>query len=257
MGGILSSVSQFEGQLNKIVVDGTTETPDFSLDIIRSRYTRNLTRLLMGPVAILQPVKAKLRNADFTVSGAVINIKGHGHRIDVDADIPGTPLQDFLDLSVKTEPPIMTGLIGTKVKLQIRPGKESVSQKLSLEGEFTLRSIHFSNPKVQDKVDALSLRAPGKPKEAKPGAEDVSSQMKGKFLMKQGVLHFGRLAYVLPDARVRLEGVYYLDGQQFEFHGKVLTEASLSHMVDSPWRSLLLKAISPFFKKREEEPRFR
>ena len=103
---------------------------------------------------------------------------------------------------------------------------------------------------MQDKVDALSLRAPGKPKEPKPGAEDVSSQMKGKFLMKQGVLHFSRLAYVLPDARVRLEGIYSLDGQQFEFHGKVLTEASLSHMVDSPWRSLLLKAISPFFKEK-------
>ena len=62
----------------------------------------------------------------------------------MDADIPGTPLQDFLDLSVKTEPPIMTGLIGTKVKLQIRPGKESVSQKLSLEGEFDAEEASIS-----------------------------------------------------------------------------------------------------------------
>ena len=32
LGGMLSSVGEFIGQLNNIVVDGTTETPDFSLD---------------------------------------------------------------------------------------------------------------------------------------------------------------------------------------------------------------------------------
>ncbi len=32
IGGMLSSVGDFAGQLNRIVADGTTETPDFSLD---------------------------------------------------------------------------------------------------------------------------------------------------------------------------------------------------------------------------------
>ncbi len=31
---------------------------------------------------------------------------------------------------------------------------------------------------------------------------------------------------------------------------RCLTEASLSHMVDSPWLSLLLKAASPFFRRK-------
>jgi hypothetical protein len=49
---------------------------------------------------------------------------------------------------------------------------------------------------------------------------------------------------------VNLEGIYSLDGQKFDFHGKVLTAASLSQMVDSPWLSFLLKAASPFFRKK-------
>jgi hypothetical protein len=49
---------------------------------------------------------------------------------------------------------------------------------------------------------------------------------------------------------VNLEGVYSLDGQQFDFHGRVGTEVSLSRMVDSPWLSFLLKVASPFFRKK-------
>ena len=43
-----------------------------------------------------------------------------------------------------------------------------------MTGSFTLQGIHFTNPSVQDKVDMMSLRAQGDPKEAKPGARDVT-----------------------------------------------------------------------------------
>ena len=129
----------------------------------------------------------------------------------------------------------MTAVISTKTKLEIPAGKESVVDKLTLHGAFSLRRIHFSNSKVQDKVDMLSLRAQGEPEKAKPGAEDVRSRMNGKFEMVRRNLGFSDLVYVLPGARVNLEGIYSLDGHQFDFHGKVLTDASLSEMVDSPW----------------------
>jgi hypothetical protein len=94
----------------------------------------------------------------------------------------------------------------------------------------------------------LSLRAQGEPKKAKPGARDVNSQMRGRFSTKEGVLYFSYLSYVLPGAQVNLAGIYSLDGQQFDFHGKVQTKATLSQMVDSWWKSWLLKPVSPFFQ---------
>ena len=38
----------------------------------------------------------------------MINIKGQGHPIDLDVDVPDCQLQDFLALAVKTEPPVMS-----------------------------------------------------------------------------------------------------------------------------------------------------
>jgi hypothetical protein len=254
ISGVLSSIGDFKGQLDRIEIDGTTETPDFSLDTANHPiplHTR-FHAIVDGTSGdtYLQPIDAQLGGSHFTTSGAVINIKGKGHRIALDIDVRDCHLQDFLALAVKTEPPVMTALISTKSKLQIRPGPESVSQKLGLDGQFTLTKIHFTSAEVQDKVDMLSLRAQGKPKQAKSGASDVASQMKGRFVLSAGILQFSGLTYKLPGADVNLLGEYSLDGQKFEFHGRVLTNASISQMVDSWWKSLLLQPASLIFKKK-------
>jgi hypothetical protein len=194
-------------------------------------------------------VEARLGESDFTCHGAVINVKGKGHIIDLDVAMPNGRIQDFLQLGVKTTPAVMTGRLATKTKLHIPPGNESVSKKLGLKGGFTLRQIHFTNPEVQDKVDMLSLRAQGDPKDAKPGAEDVHSEMMGQFVLGGGKLSFSKLDYSLPGATVALTGEYSLDGEQFEFEGKMRTDAKVSQMVASKWKSILLKPVDPFFKK--------
>lgn len=253
IGGTLSSVGEFKGQLNRIEVEGTTDTPDFSIDTgnhpmpLHTKYSA----IVDGTTGdtYLQPVEAKLGQTEFTSSGSVVNVKGKGHIIDLDTNVPNGRIQDFLQLAVKTKPVIMTGRVTMKARIHIPPGKESVSKKLGLKGEFTLREIHFTNPKVEDKVDMLSLRAEGDPKLAKPGAVDVRSRMEGEFVMGDGRLRFSKLTYELPGATVALSGVYSLDGDEFDFAGKVRTKAKLSQMVSSWWKSLLLKPVDPFFSK--------
>jgi hypothetical protein len=253
IGGILSSVGEFTGQLNDIVVDGTTETADFSLDT--ANHAMSLHTKFHAIVdgtngdTYLQPVDARLGESDFSCNGAVINVKGKGHIIDLDVTVPNGRIQDFLQLGVKTTPVVMTARLAMKTKLHIPPGKESVTRKIGLKGGFTLRQIHFTNPDVEDKVDMLSLRAQGNPKEAKPGAEDVHSQMVGEFVLGDGKLSFSKLNYTLPGATVALTGEYTLDGDRFEFAGKVRTDAKVSQMVASKWKSILLKPVDPFFKK--------
>jgi hypothetical protein len=251
--GILSSTGDFQGQLDRIVVDGTTETPDFSLDTanhpmpLRTRFHAIVDGLTAD--TYLDPVNATLRNSSFTTKGAVINIKGKGHRIELDVDIPQGRVQDFLDLAVNTRPAVLTGDIGILARLTIPPGKERVADKLRVRGRFTLSRIHFTNPQVQDKVDMLSLRARGEPKLAKPGAEDVTSRMKAAFSLDRAAMEIHDLQYELPGAEVSLNGNYSLDGQQFDFHGKIDTEASLSQMVESKPLSLVLK-VAPLFRRK-------
>ncbi len=254
IGGMLHSVGGFTGQLDRIQVEGTADVPNFWLDTANHPvplYT-TFSAIVDGTSGdtYLQPVQAKLGGSDFSCSGAVINVKGKGHIIDLDVDVPAGRIQDFLELAVKTQPVVMTGALRMKTKLHIRPGKESVPQKLSLNGNFTLKQIHFTNVDVQDKVDMLSLRAEGYPKEAKPGAQDVSSLMTGKFQMGSGKLDLQNLNYAMPGATVRLSGVYSLDGRRFDFTGKVRTQAKLSQMVASRWKSWMLKVADPFFHKK-------
>jgi hypothetical protein len=253
IGGMLLSVGDFTGRLDRIEVHGTADVPDFSLDTANHPvplHTR-FSALVDGTTGdtYLQPVEAKLGESKFSCSGEVVNVKGKGHIIDLDVDVPAGRIQDFLQLAVKTQPVVMTGVLAMKTKLHIRPGKESVTQKLGLNGEFTLKQMHFTNPEVQDKVDMLSLRAQGDPKQAKPGAEDVNSHMTGKFQMGDGKLTLQDLLYTMPGATVRLAGVYTLDGKKFDFSGKVRTDAKLSQMVSSRWKSWGLKVVDPFFHK--------
>ena len=253
IAGILSSVGDFSGKLNRIVVDGTTETPDFSLDTANHPLPLHTKFHAIvdgtGGDTYLQPVQARLGQSEFSCSGAVINVKGKGHIIDLDSTIPNGRIEDFLVLAVKQKPVLMTGRLGMKAKLHIRPGTERVIEKLSLRGNFRLASIHFTNPEWQDKVDMLSLRARGEAKQAKPGAEDVTSQMNGQFMMSNSRMKFGKLFYSLPGADINLAGVYALDGNELDFDGKVRTKAALSNMVATWWKSWLLKPVDPFFRK--------
>jgi hypothetical protein len=253
IGGILSSVGDFAGQLDRIEVSGATETPDFKLDTANRPVPLHteFEAVVDGITGdtYLNNVKARLAASNMTAKGAVVNVKGKGHIIDMNVDVPNGRVQDFLDLAVKTRPVVMTGMVRMKMKLHIPYGKESVSKKMGVKADFGLRQIHMTNPEWQDKIDMLSLRAQGDPKGAKPGAEDVNSQMKGKFTMEAGKLTFSTLTYNLPGAEVRLVGEYSLDGERFGFHGNVQTEAKLSQMVASKWKSFLLKAVDPFFTK--------
>jgi hypothetical protein len=255
IGGILHSIGTFQGELDRIDAKGTADVPDFSLDT--ANHPMPLSSAFIATIdgtdgdIYLNSVNAKLASSSFSCRGSIVNEKGKGHTIDLDVDVPSGRIQDFLELAVKTTPPVMTGVIRTKSKIHIRPGKESVSQKLCMKGEFTERQIHFTNPEVEDKVDMMSLRAEGDPKEAKPGAPDVQSAMTGHFEMKDGKMTFPDLVYELPGATVQLSGAYALDGKQFDFTGKVRTKAELSQMVESKWKSTILKPVDPFFHKND------
>ncbi len=256
IGGTLSSVGEFRGMLNRIEVDGTAEVPEFSLDTANHPMPLQTSfhAIVDGTTGdtYLQPVRARLSETSFMCSGSVIHQQGVGHVIDLDVSVPNGRLEDFLRLAVKTRPVVMTARLEMKVKLHIRPGKESVTRRLTLAGGLRLWRIHFNNPEVQAKVDMLSLRAQGRPGEAgevRSGAEDVSSQMSSRFGMNDGRMRFDDLVYTMPGATMQLNGVYTLSGEEFRFEGKVRTEAKLSQMVTSWWKSLLLRPVDPFFHK--------
>ena len=136
-----------------------------------------------------------------------------------------------------------------KTHILIPPGPVSVSRKMRLEGTFAIHGAEFNDPQMQQKVDAMSMRAQGKPKQANAqDAEVVASSLTGKFSQADGVIEVSELNYEMPGAQAQMEGKIELVGSTFEFHGKVRTQATASQMTTG-WKSLLLSPFDKLLKK--------
>ena len=253
IGGILSSTGDYSGTLGNIVVDGKTETPDFRIAI--SGHPVPLTTEFHAIVdgtsgdTYLEPVRAKILNSSLVAKGSAVRVKDpNGHRTLLDVVVDPARIEDLLKLGVRTDPPVMTGAAKLRTKLDLSPGEADVSGRLRLAGTFQISGAHFTNEKIQSRVDALSMRGQGRPKEAKGDVPDVVSEMAGTYRLADGLLSFSKLHFQMPGTHVDLSGKFSLDGNQFDFHGKARMDAKLSHMVTG-WKSILLKPIDPFFSK--------
>jgi hypothetical protein len=254
ISGILSSTGEYRGTLGGIEVDGATETPDFRL--ARSGHAVDLHTEFHAIVdgtdgdTYLKPVKARFLQTAFTANGKIVKVQDpHGHDIELNVVMDKARIEDLLRLGVKTDPPVMSGPVTMRTSLSLPPGPQDVADRLKLIGKFDISAGEFSNDKIQDKIDALSLRAQGEPKLAQKHADvNAPSDIAGVFQLKDGIFTFSRLNFSVPGAHSNVTGQYSLDGNVFDFHGKLMMEAKLSQMTTG-WKSILLKPVDPFFSK--------
>ncbi|HEY4049940.1 MAG TPA: AsmA-like C-terminal region-containing protein [Acidobacteriaceae bacterium] len=259
IGGILSSSGRYQGTLDNIVVDGETNTPDFQVNISGHKVPlhTDFHAIVDGTSGdtYLQPVIAHFLHSTLTAKGYVVREPGvPGHHIVLDVVMNQAEIQDLLRLGVRTDPPVMTGKVKMRTKLDLPPGPEDVPSRLKLRGTFEIFNAYFTNPKVQSRVDELSLRSQGQPKLAKqesrdPHTANISSKMKGNFTLSDRELTISNLLYDVPGAEIKLNGVYSLDGNKFDFYGTARLKATISKMVGG-WKGLLLTPADPFFKKK-------
>ena len=159
-------------------------------------------------------------------------------------------VEDLLRLAAKTSPPLMQGALALHARLTIPPGTISVSQKMRLQGTFTIHGAILNKPAWQQTVDKLSERASGNPEQANAtdAAPQVESQMDGSFALANAVVDVPKLNYQMPGAQVALAGKYSLDGKTFDFAGTVRTKATASQMLTG-WKSIVAMPLDPLLKK--------
>jgi len=254
IGGILSSTGEYAGTLSNIVVDGKTDTPDFRIATggrsvpLHTQFHATVDGT--SGDTYLKPVEATLLRSSFTASGSVTRVHDpNGHDVELDVVLDHAQIEDLLELGVRTDPPVMTGPVEMKTKLSLRPGGADVANRLQLAGNFHVFGAHFTSEKVQSRLDSLSLRTQGKPKEAQDGVEEnVPVDLRGVFTLGDGSLSFSLLRFLIPGTHVDMTGEYSLDGRTFDFRGKARLDAKLSQMTTG-WKSILLRPVDRFFIK--------
>ena len=264
IAGILSSTGHYQGTLRHLTVDGEADVPDFRLThfgnalALSTRFHARVDGT--NGDTWLEPVDATLAHSHFTAQGQIVRViaaeagappHSVGHDIALMVNVDRARIEDFLQLASppRRATPLLTGAVTMKTRLHIPPGKEPVHQRLHLNGFFTLDQARFSSAKIQGRIEELSLRGQGRPKDMKtsdPGS--IDSTMQGDFKIAGGVITLPSLTYMVPGARIELKGAYGLEGGALDFTGTAKMQATVSQMVGG-WAGVLLKPADRFFKK--------
>jgi len=262
IAGILNSTGDYHGVLRDLVVDGQTDTPDFRLTHFGTPvplYTHFHAQVDgTNGDTWLQPVDATLGQSHLTAVGQIVRQQEKtlkdgrtlpsGHDIELRVNVDRGHIEDFLRLASHSGTPMLTGVLALKTALEIPPGKETVLERLTLNGNFSLDDTEFTSTKIQNWVEQLSLRGQGDPKAAKNAGSDVRSAMQSDFQLSGEKVSLPNLKYTVPGAEIDLKGTYGIDGSTLDFVGTARTEAKVSQMVGG-WKGLLLKPADRFFEK--------
>jgi hypothetical protein len=251
ISGILSSKGKFGGVLEKIEVEGTTSTPDFTVKLsghpIALETTFSATVDGTNGDTLLHPVTAHLLNTTIVAQGGVVKSPDKkGRLIDLDVTVDKGRLEDLMRLAVKADKPPMTGAITFRTKFDLPHEKGNIAERLNLNGKFLVAHGEFTSPEVTSKIKTLSRKAQGRPDEQDAGSS--VSELKGNFILDNSVLTFKGLTFQVTGAEVALNGTYRLQKEELDFHGKLRMQAKLSQTIKGA-KSLLLKPVDPFFRK--------
>lgn len=251
ISGILSSDGEFTGALDYLHVEGTTDTPDFALRTSAHPMAlhTDYTAIVNGTNGdtILQNVTAKFLHTALVTHGSVVDVSPQvkGRTVVLDAVSSDARVEDLLFLALKTDKPIMTGSAQLRAKILIPERDEDLFQRLELDGEFGLGHVHFTSAAAQGKVDSLSRRGQGKPTDMEIAGQ--VSDLRGRFTMRKGEIHFSNLNFRVEGAAITLAGVYNMESGQLDFRGKLRLRAELSQTMTG-WKSAMLKPLDSFFR---------
>ena len=249
--GILSSEGKFSGPLDYLNVRGITDTPEFALrtsDHPMALHT-DFTAIVDGTNGntVLTNVTARFLHTVLETQGAVVDVDPRikGRTIFLDATSSHARVEDLLALAVKSARPAMTGAARLRTRILIPERDQDLVDRLQLDGQFGIESVEFTNSETQEKVDALSRKGQGKPKDA--GIADEASDFRGRFTVANAQANFSDLGFSVEGAAVSLNGTYNLDSGELDLRGHLQLNAKLSQTV-SGWKSVVLKPFDHFFK---------
>jgi AsmA-like C-terminal region len=249
--GILSSQGTFTGPLDYLAVEGYTDTPDFGLRTGGQPLAlhTDFSALVDGTNGdvVLKNVTAKFLHTTLVVNGKVVDVSKEikGRTIFLNASSENARIEDLLRLAVNSDEPLMTGSANLKATIDIPEGEEDLLERMKLTGQFGVGHAQFTSTSVQEKVDTLSRKGQGRPKDT--DINEVASDLRGNFRFANGVATFSNLSFAVQGASLHLDGTYNIDNTEMDFHGDLLLQAKLSQTTTGA-KSFFLKAADPFFK---------
>jgi hypothetical protein len=251
IGGMLTSDGHYHGTLDSLRVVGTSNTPDFNLDMGGKPVPLStaFTAVVDGSngTTHLEAVDATLFHTKIHAAGEIVN-QGHpaGFSTSLQARIEHGRIEDVLNLAMHSGRPPLVGEMSLESTVRVPAGHTAVRDRLEADGQFTLIDVHFADGQVEQKVEALSQRGQGKDRDETAGR--VASNVTGTFRLAAREIWLPDVSFEVPGASVVLSGTYVLPTQAMSFEGELRMEASLSGAVGG-FKSIFVKPLDWLFRR--------
>jgi hypothetical protein len=252
LAGELNAIGTMDGTIERIATRGETRTPGFRLTELEGDALPLHTSYdavvdgTKGDVE-LHRVDVQLGRSRFAAKGVVEGTKGvKGKRVVVNVKSDNANLGELLRFVSKSAEPPAFGRLLIDTAFDLPQGKQPVLERVQLEGSVRAERVTFTNDAVQDKIDELSRRGQGKPKDT--SIDEMVSQMSTKFALRDGVFTYQGLTFTVQGADVQLDGTHDLRARSLNLAGEVRLNATVSQTMTG-FKSWLLKPFDPLFRK--------
>jgi hypothetical protein len=253
IGGMLTSDGHYQGTLDNLRVVGTSNTPDFNLDIGGKPVPLStaFTAVVDGSngTTHLEAADATLFHTKIHAAGDIVNQgRPAGFSVNLQARIEHGRIEDVLNLAMHRGRPPIVGDMSLQSTIRLPAGHTPLRDRLEADGRFTLIEMHFTDGQVQQKVEALSRRAQGKGGNHDGPVGHVTTSVTGGFRLAAREIWLPELSFQIPSANVVVSGTYALPTQAMSFEGEVRMQASLSSAVGG-FKSIFVKPFDWLFRR--------
>ncbi len=257
ISGKLNARGVFKGTLRSMEIETSTDTPDFA--VIDGRPTpvnATMQATLSGMHGDLniQAIDVKVGTTQIHASGA---IQGDPKTTNLDVTVDRGRAEDVMRPFMEHEVPIV-GVVSLKAHAYLGPPGDGFIQQFRMTGAFDIPAERVSDRETEKNLSAFSERASGKRgpntgvdpgKSPTNDAKDVLSSLKGSANIKNGVVSTSGLTFHVAGAIAKLAGTFNFHDERVHLTGNLKMDTDISHTATG-FKSVLLKPLAPFFKKK-------
>jgi hypothetical protein len=258
ISGILSSSGKFDGTVERVAVEGTTNVQLFATNMsshkvaLKTRF-QAVVNAKNGDT-FLQNIVAGFNKTNIWAQGSVAGHENQRNKtVALEISSKDGRIEDLLRLFSKSPNPPMSGAVSFKAKASLPSGEKPFLEKLELQGDFGIDDGSFTKIDTQQGVNSLSRGALGEknpqPDNDQLDPQNVLSDLKGHVLLRNGTARFSDLSFSVPGALAEMRGTYNLISEKIDLHGTLKTMAEVSKTTHGI-KALMLKVLDPFFKNK-------
>jgi hypothetical protein len=252
ISGTFSAVGHFSGKLAGIEGSGQSAIPDFAVGDGRRTALNAITYWAVSALNGDVTLRAVDVQAGRTVIHAEGNVAGPSKAANIDLFVKRGRVEDLLHPFLTSESPV-TGAVALHGHASLAAATPGATffDRLRMDGAFGAPGERFTDPATERNLTAFSQRAQGQVQPEDPAAEPgVISNIMATVFVRNGTAHVVPLTFQVPGAAVHLNGTFDLQSQNVHMAGDLRMQSDLSH-VTTGFKSLLLKPLAPFFKKKD------